>query len=115
MNEIAGLSCEVENNKTTPEIQFRLLKLIYENRKDSYYSHLIQTMKNTIFHDRLDKYIPSNIVAHKIGNYGAAVNDIGIVFTEKPYIIIIYSENAGGAHEKIAQLSLMIYEEQLKK
>ncbi|MGL4772862.1 MAG: serine hydrolase [Clostridium sp.] len=115
VNEMVGLSCETSSNKTTPEIQFRLLKKIYENKDDKYYTYLLNTMKKTVFHDRLDKYLPYDKVAHKIGNYETAVNDIGIVFTEKPYIIVTYSEGLGGAAEKIAKISKMVYEEQLKK
>ncbi|WP_052447541.1 serine hydrolase [Clostridium polynesiense] len=115
MNSMVGLSCVTSSNKTTPEIQFRLLKKLYDNRQDSYYAHLINVMKKTVFHDRLDKYLPHNKVAHKIGNYGAAVNDIGIVFTDKPYIIVAYSEGIDNAAEKIAKISKMVYTEQLRK
>ena len=110
MNSMVGSS-----NKTTPEIQFRLLKKLYENRDDKYYSQLISNMKNTIFHDRLDKYLPYDKVAHKIGNYGGAVSDIGIVFTDKPYVIVAYAEGVSGPAEKISKISRMIYNEQLKK
>lgn len=115
MNSMVGLSCDTSSNKTTPEIQFRLLKKLYENRDDKYYSQLISNMKNTIFHDRLDKYLPYDKVAHKIGNYGGAVSDIGIVFTDKPYVIIAYAEGVSGPAEKISKISRMIYNEQLKK
>ncbi len=114
-NEMAGLSCETGSNKTTAEIQFRILKLLYENRGDQYYANIIDKMKNTIFNDRLAKYIPKSLIAHKIGNYSAAVNDIGIVFTDKPYIIITYSEGLSNAYEKIARISEMVYKEQVKK
>lgn len=115
MNSMVGLSCDTSSNKTTPEIQFRLLKKLYENRNDKYYSQLINNMKNTVFHDRLDKYLPYNMVAHKIGNYGGAVSDIGIVFTDKPYVIVAYAEGVSGPAEKISKISRMIYNEQLKK
>lgn len=115
VNDMVGLTCETKVNVTTPEIQYRLLKHIYENKDDENYANLIEYMKNTVFHDRIDKYLPYEIVAHKIGNYGAAVNDIGIVFTDKPYILVTYSEGLIGSAEKIAKISEMIYKEQLKK
>ncbi|WP_363290408.1 serine hydrolase [Clostridium sp.] len=115
MNSMVGLSCDTSSNKTTPEIQFRLLKKLYENRNDKYYSRLINNMKNTVFHDRLDKYLPYNMVAHKIGNYGGAVSDIGIVFTDKLYVIVAYAEGVSGPSEKISKISRIIYNEQLKK
>lgn len=68
-------------------------------------------MKTTVFHDRLDKYVPQNIVAHKIGNYGAFVNDVGIVNATKPYIIAIYTEGMPNANEVIANISKILYAE----
>lgn len=115
INAIAGLSVDTDSNKTTPEIQFRILKKLYENRDNIYYSHLLDILTQTEFHDRLDKYLPSGIVAHKIGNYYELVHDIGIVFTDRPYIIVTFSEDIDEAEEKIAKISEMIYNEQLKK
>jgi len=99
-------------NYTTPEIEFRLLKKIYDNKNE--YLDFIELLKNTSPpHNRLKKYIPPKIISHKAGVYMRAVNDIGIVFTKNPYIIIFYSENLSNAFEKIAQLSKIIYEEHI--
>lgn len=114
--KMTGISnVDTVNNRTTAEVQFRLLKKLYENRDDKYNAHLISVMKQTVFHDRIDKYVPKNIVAHKIGNYGSYTNDIGIVFTDKPYIFVMYVDGLPSSAEKIAQISKMVYEAQLKK
>lgn len=105
----------VSGNVITPETEFRLLKNLYLNRFDEYYSHLIEVMKNTEFHDRIDKYLPYNIVAHKIGSYDSYINDVGIIFTDKPYILVIYTNELTNAAEKIATLSNIIYNAQLQK
>ena len=63
----------------------------------------------------LDKYFQYNKVVHKMSNYGGAVSDIGIVFTDKPYVIVAYAEGVSGPAEKISKISRMIYNEQLKK
>lgn len=114
-NLLAGTEVDTSKNNVTAEKEFRILKKLYEGREDEHYSHLIEVMKKTVFHDRLDKYIPKDICAHKIGNYGGYVNDVGIIFTEKPYILVIYTNGLAGSTEKIAQLSRLIYIEQLKK
>lgn len=119
-NQMAGTNNEVAQNKVTAEEEFRLLKILYENREDKNYAHLIEVMKNTKFHDRLDKYLPQTIVAHKIGDYATFVNDVGIVFTDKPYILVVYTNELPGLsefepHEKIAGLSKIIYEAHLEK
>jgi len=112
---MTGINIDTVNNKITPEIEFRLLKKLYENRYNAYNSHLISIMKQTVFHDRIDKYVPKSLVAHKIGNYGSYVNDVGIVFTDKPYIFVMYVDGLSNSAEKIANVSKMVYEAQLKK
>jgi beta-lactamase class A len=119
-NKMAGTNNKTAENKVTAEQEFRLLKILYENREDKYYTHLIDIMKNTSFHDRLDKYVPQDIVAHKIGDYSTYVNDVGIIFTENPYILVVYTNELPGLgefkpHEKIAGLSKIIYEAHIKK
>lgn len=115
LNMTGITNVETTNNKTTPEVQFRLLKKLYGNRDDKYNAHLIDVMKQTSFHDRIDKYVPKNLVAHKIGNYGSYTNDIGIVFTDEPYVFVMYVDGLSNSAEKIAQVSKMVYEAQLKK
>jgi beta-lactamase class A len=107
-----GHSVPMDKNSVTPNEGLAFLKMLYENKNDnSYYSRLIGIMKTTVFHDRLDKYVPKNIVAHKIGNYGAFVNDVGIVNAPKPYIIAIYTEGLPNANEVIANINKILYSE----
>jgi len=113
--DMTGITIDTVNNKITPEIEFKLLKELYGNRYDQYNSHLISDMKQTIFHDRIDKYVPKSLVAHKIGNYSTYVNDVGIVFTDKPYIFIMYVDGLSNSAEKIANISKMVYQVQLEK
>lgn len=102
-----------EGNNITPRDSFKILERLYLNPQDNeYYPTLIETMKKTVFHDRIDKYIPKEIVAHKIGDYGPYVNDIGIVFKENPYIFVIFTKNVPEAHEVIGQVSKIIYDNQ---
>lgn len=119
-NELVGTNTDIEENKITAEQEFRLLKKLYENREDENYAHLLSVMKDTTFHDRIDKYLPHEICAHKIGNYENYTHDVAIVFTEKPYILVVYTQGLPSTKEKpveeiIAGLSKLIYDEQLKK
>lgn len=84
-------------------------KLYYNPNNNEHYNELISTLKHTVFHDRLDKYIPNNIVAHKIGNYSDCVHDVGIVYTEKPYIIIVLTNNLRDSNEKISNISKIVF------
>ena len=103
----------LKGNYTTPMDSFKILERLYLNPdKNEYYSGLIENMKKTEYHDRIDKYIPKEIVAHKIGNYAEYVNDMAIVFDEDPYILVVFTKNMPEAAENIAQVSKMIYEAQ---
>jgi len=96
-------------NFIKPKIMLAFLEKLYYNAENNpYYDTLIGYMKNTVFHDRIDALIPQDIVAHKIGDYDVYVNDVGIVYTEKPYIVIFYTEEF--SYEDIAEISKMLYE-----
>ena len=97
-------------NLITPNIELKILQYIYNNRYLSGFSHLINTLTQTDFSDRLDKYIPSNIVAHKVGTIDTNIHDVGIILTDEPYILEIYTYDLHDAEEKIAQISKAIYE-----
>lgn len=98
-------------NYTTADDSLKILERLYENPDNNpYYENLINLMKNTVYHDRIDKLIPQQIVAHKIGDYNEYVNDIGIVYTKNPYIIVILTKNIPNANELIGQISKIIYD-----
>jgi beta-lactamase class A len=109
--EKVGHSVPMDKNSVTPNEGVTFLKQLYENKgNNQYYTRLTGIMKTTVFHDRLDMYVPRNIVAHKIGNYGAFVNDVGIVYAPKPYVIAVYTEGMPNANEVIANINKILYE-----
>jgi beta-lactamase class A len=111
IEETVGHAIEHEGNYTTPKDSFKILERLYTNPdKNKYYNDIIETMKKTEFHDRINKYIPKEIVAHKIGDYAEYVNDMGIVYTEKPYILAVFTKDMPEAYETIGQVSKIIYE-----
>lgn len=74
---------------------------------------LIDDLQNTMWNDRINKLLPEDVkVSHKIGNYPAVYNDVGIVFAEEPYSLAIMSEDIDQsvASDVIAQLSKKIYD-----
>ncbi|MBW6409110.1 serine hydrolase [Clostridium weizhouense] len=101
------------DNITTPESELKILKHIYDNKDDSNYAHLIKVLQSTDTHTRIDKYIPKEIVAHKIGSSNDYIHDIGIITCENPYILIVYTKGLDDAEEKIGQVSKAVYNYQI--
>ncbi|MGH4123007.1 MAG: serine hydrolase [Clostridium sp.] len=113
IEKIVGHPTVHSENNTTPKDSFKILEKLYLNLDNNkYYSDLIETMKKTEYHDRIDKYIPKRVVAHKIGDFGECVNDIAIVSKDNPYILVVFTEDLPNANETIAQVSKMIYDAQ---
>jgi beta-lactamase class A len=115
IEEVVGQPIEHNGNYTTPMNSFKILERLYLNPEENeYYNGIVETMKKTQSHDRIDKYIPQEIVAHKIGDYAGYVNDMAIVCTENPYILTVFTNNMPDSMETIAQVSKLIYDAQIK-
>ena len=113
IEKIVGHPTVHDGNNTTPKDSFRIFQRLYSNPDNNkYYSTMIETMKKTEYHDRIDKYIPEEIVAHKIGDFGEYVNDVAIVCKENPYILVVFTKEIPEACEVIGQVSKIIYDAQ---
>lgn len=97
INNITGdvLSNSNDNKYTARQLGEVLKKLYINENNNPYYNNILEYMKETIFHDRLDKYIPYEDVAHKIGNYYRYYHDIGIVYGEEDYVLVIMTKDIG--------------------
>ncbi len=112
IEEVSGIKIS-DTNYITPKAMLAIMQKLYANEDNNpYYNTIIEYMKHTIYHDRIDGLIPRDIVAHKIGDFESYVNDVGIVYTKKPYIIIFYTD--GFTYESIAEISKMVYDYNIK-
>ncbi len=70
------------------------LKYLYENKEA--FSELIGYMKQA----QQDQYFCAGVteyeVAHKYGWYDGAVNDVGIIYTEQPFLLAVYTQDVYG-------------------
>lgn len=99
--EICSEEITPENNTTTAYQQFKIYERLYKNPEGNInYNYLIELLKKTAFHDRLDKYIPRNLVAHKIGNFYRYYDDAGIIYSEEPYILVVLTKDIGVLSEE---------------
>lgn len=79
---------------------------------------LINDLGNTIFHVGLPGELPPDLlVAHKEGSISGVVNDMGIIFANRPYVLTVMSqgisdEDAG--FKTIAEISRIVYDYQQK-
>ncbi|MGI6120655.1 MAG: serine hydrolase, partial [Desulfosporosinus sp.] len=93
-----------------------ILKILYHgaNEGNVGYQQIVEWLKNTVFHDRLDRNIEHSIVAHKTGNLREATNDIGIFYTNKPYILTVYTSFLSKPNAVISSISDLVYDYQAK-
>lgn len=103
------------NSLTTPYDMGNLFykvtntNIISENSKKEFISFL----KKTDSENLLPAGVPSNIqVAHKYGNTNNNLNDAGIIYTTKPYILIVLSKDVdlNEAKTELPKISKLVYD-----
>ncbi|MGE5573845.1 MAG: serine hydrolase [Bacteroidota bacterium] len=79
-------------------------------------ARLIDDMAHPIYHVGLPgKLPPELVVAHKEGDVTGVANDVGVVFTSRPYILVVLSKDVTDideGFERIADISRMVYDYQ---
>ena len=101
------------SNLITADLGYNIIKNIYENQQN--YLQLIEYMKKSSNGQYLKKYVTEYEVAHKYGSYAGNVHDYGIVYSESPYLIGIYTKGVSGADELIAKISRQILDVSMSK
>ncbi len=96
-----------ENTTTANEIADLFLKIYKEDNQK-----ILDYLTDTIFEKWIRAGIPQDIkVSHKYGRETGVVNDAGIVYSQKPFVLVILSQNADviEADKIIPELTEMIY------
>ena len=76
---------------------------------------LIFDLAHTVWNTGLNRYITEVPVAHKEGDVTGVADDVGIIFTDFPYILSIMSqghEDVEAGFEKIGQISRLVFDYQ---
>ncbi len=115
MRQVGGVVVDEEKNISSPEDMGLYMKKVYELYQSGSEpgSTLMNNLMTTEFKDRIPALLPKTVkVAHKIGTQLAVVNDVGIVFAEKPYIISIMSTDVAEdeAVNVVANISKKVYD-----
>lgn len=104
-----------EENLSCPRDMALYMKLAYDFyiKEKVWGGELMKYLENTEFNDRLPALLPPNIrVAHKTGNQVDAVHDIGIIYSQRPYVLSVMSKdiNEDEANAVIANISKKVYD-----
>lgn len=102
-------------NETTPQDIGILFKKLYQEKRinNEHQDELLKYLTKTGFEDRIPKGIPEDIrVAHKIGTEIGVFSDAGIIFAEKPFVLVIMSKSAreSEALEAIPKITQAVWE-----
>lgn len=99
-------------NLTSAGYGYDVINHIFQNQEN--YQELIGYMKQSSNGEYLKKYINEYDVAHKYGSYDGNVHDYGIVYSESPYLIGVFTDDVPGADELIANISRQVLDETKK-
>lgn len=102
---------DTSDNNLTPDEGIQLLTILYENKgKNEYYDKIIDYLKNTDFPERLETTKTADVLAHKIGSVDNSIHDMGIFYTEHPYMLAMFTTGLDDAPGDISSLSNEIYD-----
>ncbi len=109
ISSLGMANTSIVKNETTPKEVGDLFKKIYEQKNEKILGYLT----DTIFENWLTKGVPNGVrVAHKYGREVHVVNDAGIVFAAKPYVIVIMTQGVveKEADQAFPELSRLVYD-----
>lgn len=115
MRQIGGTVVYDDKNISCPRDMGLYMKCVYDfcNNNGDLGKELMNSFLNTEFNDRIPALLSKNVkVAHKIGTQVNTINDVGIVFKDRPYIISIMSKDVDEkvAPQVVAKISKIVYD-----
>jgi beta-lactamase class A len=115
LEKIGMQNTRLSENKTTPEDIGRFFEELWNGNiiRDDHKDELLGYLTDTLYEEWIAAGVPVGVrVAHKFGREVNVVNDAGIVYSQKPFVIVLLSE---GVVEKEAdsifpELTKLVYE-----
>lgn len=100
---------------TTPEDMGIYLErlLTFSKEKPELGNEVLHYMANSVFSEGIPQDLPADIiVAHKMGALNDKFHDVGIVFSNRPYIITIFTDEAWEkvSLQTLADVSRIVYD-----
>lgn len=79
------------------------LQYLYENADR--FPQLLTYLKEAQPEAYFKKYVTQYPIAHKYGSFDGAENDVGIVYTEEPYLLAVYTYGLSDGEEVVARVN----------
>ena len=79
------------------------LQYLYENADR--FPQLLAYLKEAQPEAYFKKYVTQYPIAHKYGSFDGAENDVGIVYTEEPYLLAVYTYGLSDGEEVVARVN----------
>jgi len=98
----------------TPEDLGLLFRKLYQEKivSDKSRDEILNYLTNTIWETRIPAGLPKGVrVAHKIGSEVGVVSDAGIIFAQRPFVLVIMSEDVNEieAGKALPEITAKIY------
>ncbi len=117
MDEIGMTRTDLPKNQTTPYEVGLLFEKLWKNElvSDANRNEILESLTDTIYESHLKAGIADVRVAHKYGREIHVVNDAGIIYGQKPFVLVIMTQ---GVVEKEAdaifpELAKLLYAQQI--
>lgn len=114
--KIGMKATDMKNNKTTAQDMAQILELIWENKvtTQALSREMLDYMKDTLFEDRLARFMPKGKVFHKTGDAVNMVHDVGIILQNNgAFILSILTYDVTDEQktkESIGKIAKIIYD-----
>jgi len=113
MSKVGMEKTNIAENKTTPREMGNLFRYLWFDMKDEMRKmELLDFLTDTSFEQWITSGVPYGVrVSHKYGRETHTVNDAGIIFTEKPFVLVIMSKGVveREADRIIPEITKVIY------
>lgn len=99
--EIADIAWSA--NYFSTQYMLNTLKYLYENAEafPQLLSYMTEANPDSYFY----KYSSDYVIAHKYGAYDTAENDVGIVYTDEPYLLAVYTYGLDNGEDVVARVN----------
>lgn len=117
--EIGMENTSFSENQTTPKDIGIFFKKLWREEivSEKYRDEILDFLTNTVGEDLIPQGVPKGVrVSHKYGTIDSVVNDAGIIFAKKPYVLVFMSKDVDKdqAQRAIPEISKIVFEEMTK-